>query len=29
MALNKEVSVDGMKPRVVAESWMRSAGFIK
>jgi osmoprotectant transport system substrate-binding protein len=29
LALNKEVSVDGMKPRTVAEQWMRSEGFIK
>ena len=29
MALNKQVSVDGMKPRAVAEAWMRSAGFIR
>lgn len=29
MALNKEVSVDGKKPRAVAEDWMRSEGFIK
>lgn len=28
-ALNKEVSVDGKKPRTVAETWMRSEGFIK
>lgn len=27
--LNKEVSVDGKKPRAVAEAWMRSEGFIK
>ena len=29
LALNKEVSVDGQKPRAVAEAWMRSQGFIK
>jgi osmoprotectant transport system substrate-binding protein len=29
MALNKEVSVDGKKPRTVAEAWMKSEGFIK
>ena len=29
IAMNKEVSVDGMKPRAVAEEWMRSQGFIK
>jgi len=29
LALNKEVSVDGMKPRTVAEKWMKSEGFIK
>jgi osmoprotectant transport system substrate-binding protein len=29
LALNKEVSVDGKKPRAVAESWMRSEGFVK
>jgi len=29
MALNKEVSVDGKKPRGVAEEWMRTEGFIK
>ena len=29
LALNKEVSVDGKKPRTVAEDWMRSEGFIK
>ena len=29
LALNKEVSVDGKKPRAVAEGWMRSEGFIK
>jgi len=29
MGLNKEVSVDGKKPRAVAEEWMRSEGFIK
>jgi len=29
LALNKEVSVDGKKPRAVAEEWMRSEGFIK
>ena len=28
-ALNKEVSVDGKKPRAVAQEWMRSEGFIK
>lgn len=28
MALNKEISVDGKKPRAVAEDWMRSEGFI-
>jgi osmoprotectant transport system substrate-binding protein len=28
-ALNKEVSVDGKKPRAVAEEWMRTEGFIK
>ena len=28
-ALNKEVSVDGKKPRAAAEDWMRSEGFIK
>ena len=28
-ALNKRVSVDGEKPRAVAEDWMRSEGFIK
>jgi len=28
-AMNKEVSVDGKKPRTVAETWMRSEGFIK
>jgi osmoprotectant transport system substrate-binding protein len=29
LALNKEVSVDGKKPRAVAEAWMKSEGFIK
>ena len=29
LALNKEISVDGKKPRVVAEKWMQSEGFIK
>lgn len=29
LALNKQVSVDGKKPRAVAEEWMRSEGFIK
>lgn len=29
MSLNKQVSVDGMKPRTVAENWMRTEGFIK
>jgi Periplasmic glycine betaine/choline-binding (lipo)protein of an ABC-type transport system (osmoprotectant binding protein) len=29
LALNKEVSVDGKKPRAVAEEWMRTEGFIK
>ena len=29
MTLNKKVSVDGQKPRAVAEQWMRSEGFIK
>lgn len=29
LALNKEVSVDGKKPRTVAEAWMKSEGFIK
>jgi len=29
LALNKEISVDGKKPRAVAEDWMRSQGFIK
>src|SRR5450631_3169010 len=29
IAMNKEVSLDGMKPRAVAEEWMRSQGFIK
>jgi len=29
LALNKQVSVDGKKPRVVAEDWMRTEGFIK
>jgi osmoprotectant transport system substrate-binding protein len=29
LALNKEVSVDGKKPRTVAEEWMRTEGFIK
>jgi glycine betaine/choline ABC-type transport system substrate-binding protein len=28
MGLNKEVSVDGKKPRTVAEEWLRSEGFI-
>ena len=28
-ALNKEVSVDGKKPRAAAQEWMRSEGFIK
>jgi osmoprotectant transport system substrate-binding protein len=28
LALNKEVSVDGKKPRAVAEEWMRSEGFV-
>lgn len=28
-ALNKQISVDGRKPRAVAEDWMRSEGFIK
>jgi osmoprotectant transport system substrate-binding protein len=28
-ALNKEVSVDGKKPRAVAEEWMRTEGFIR
>ena len=28
-AMNKEVSVDGKKPRAVAEAWMKSEGFIK
>ena len=28
-ALNKKVSVDGKKPRAVAQEWMRSEGFIK
>ena len=28
-ALNKQVSVDGKKPRAVAQEWMRSEGFIK
>jgi osmoprotectant transport system substrate-binding protein len=27
-AMNKEVSVDGKKPRTVAEAWMRKEGFI-
>jgi len=27
--LNKQVSVEGKKPRTVAEDWMRSEGFIK
>ncbi|MBC7558773.1 MAG: glycine betaine ABC transporter substrate-binding protein [Dermatophilaceae bacterium] len=29
LALNKEVSVDGKKPRAVAEAWMKSEGFTK
>ena len=29
LALNKQVSVDGKKPRAVAEDWMQSEGFIK
>jgi osmoprotectant transport system substrate-binding protein len=29
LALNKQVSVDGMKANTVAENWMRSQGFIK
>jgi osmoprotectant transport system substrate-binding protein len=29
LSLNKEVSVDGKKPRAVAEEWMRTEGFIK
>jgi osmoprotectant transport system substrate-binding protein len=29
LILNKEISVDGKKPRVVAEQWMKSEGFIK
>jgi len=29
MTLNKEISVDGEKPRTVAEKWMKSEGFIK
>jgi osmoprotectant transport system substrate-binding protein len=29
VALNKEVSVDGKKPRAVAEKWMKSQGFIQ
>jgi osmoprotectant transport system substrate-binding protein len=29
LALNKDVSVDGKKPRAVAEEWMRTEGFIK
>jgi len=29
LAMNKEVSVDGKKPRTVAEEWMRSEGFTK
>lgn len=29
LAMNKEVSVDGKKPRAVAEAWMKSQGFIK
>lgn len=29
LALNKQVSVDGKKPRAVAEDWMRTQGFIK
>lgn len=29
LALNKEVSVDGKKPRTVAETWMKAEGFIK
>jgi len=28
LALNKEVSVEGRKPRAVAEAWMKSEGFI-
>lgn len=27
-ALNKQVSVDGKKPRTVAEDWLSSEGFI-
>jgi osmoprotectant transport system substrate-binding protein len=29
LALNKEVSVEGKKPRAVAEAWMKSEGFVK
>lgn len=29
LAMNKEVSVDGKKPRAVAEKWMKAEGFIK
>ena len=29
LELNKAISVDGKKPRAVAEDWMRSEGFIK
>jgi len=29
LAMNKEISVDGAKPRVVAEKWMKAEGFIK